>query len=145
MESGDTLGVLTEVLHGAQMGIAAIDEVLKKCENQPIEKHLLKTQNDYKELEQRLDKEIQDMGGVPHEINVWNKVSAWAMANMETIAGDTAKQIAKMMLEGMDMAQKKMEETRKNHPKASTKAMEYCDELLDWQEEQRPVYEAYLS
>ena len=85
------------------------------------------------------------MGGVPQEINVWSKVGAWTVANVETIAGDTNKQIAKMMLNGMDMAEKKMAQTKTNHPKASRKSLKYCEELLQWQSKQRPIYEAYLS
>lgn len=60
-----TQEVCYEVLKGAQMGIDAIDELLKRCDDKSFVDVLLHTQNDYKKVAHAADVLLQKNGGIP--------------------------------------------------------------------------------
>ena len=140
-----TLNLYVDIYHGAKTGIEAIDALLKNTEYQTFQQELLKTQNKYKLVEQKADKAIQHLGGIPHEISAASRLMTQGMVAIRTMWNDTPENISKMVLNGFDMAVKEITESMQKNTEASGEAKDLAFSLLEMQQEDMGTYTKYLS
>ena len=140
-----TQEVCYEVLKGAQMGIDAIDELLKRCDDKSFVDVLLHTQNDYKKVAHDADVILQKNGGIPHELSAGIRMTTWGMVKSRTMNDNSPSRLSELILRGMDTAQKEMNEIKRENPDAHESSHKLADKLLKLQKEHRGIYESYLQ
>lgn len=144
-KKNSTQEVCYEVLKGAQMGIDAIDELLKKCDDKNFVNVLLHTQNDYKDVAREADLLLQKNGGIPQELSAGIRMTTWGMVKSRTMNDNSPSRLSELILRGMDTAEKEMNEIKEEYPDAQESSHKLADKLLKLQREHRGIYESYLE
>ena len=69
MDKNATHKLYDEIRNGAHMGIDAIDEMMKKCDDREFLDRLMQTQREYKDIAQKAADGIIAEGGIPEELS----------------------------------------------------------------------------
>ncbi len=145
MEHEQTLKVYEEILFGAQMGMDAIDQMLFYSDDANFRSELMATRSDYSYIQDRARSAIVRMGENTKTPSIVTQASSWLNLSMSTMFDKSENKLSSLMLSGMDMAQKSIENLQQKNPESSSDSRALADELLDLQNRQRSVYRKHLS
>jgi len=145
MDDKQTLELYQEILRGAQIGIDSIDEMLKKSGDRQFAEELRRTQNDYKYIAFEANDRILEMGGQPKELSLMTKVNNWSMVSAATLLDSSNENISRLLLRGIDTADKSLSDYQDTYINADERAKELAERLLRMQDTQRNVYRKYLN
>jgi hypothetical protein len=145
MGEHDTLNVYTDLHHGSKMGVEAIDTLIKKTENEDFKQELLEMQNEYKDVSSKADMRIQKLGGVPHELGPFTKMSTWISSSVSTITDKSNAHLAEMMIKGNHMGIKETEDSIRNNPHADNDARSMSEKFIRLQQEHISKMEQYIQ
>ncbi len=141
----DTLNVYTDLHHGSKMGVEAIDTLIKQTEDENFKQDLLKIQNEYKDVSSKADMKIQMLGGVPHELGPFTKMSTWISSSVYTVGNKSNVHMAKMMIKGNHMGIKETEESIRNNPHADDDAKFMSEQFIKLQQDHISKMEQYVQ
>lgn len=144
MEKNATQKLYDEIRNGAHMGIDAIDEMLRKCKDDTFRRELMDTQNEYKYIAQEAAEGLIAEGGTPEELTAGARMSVhWGVKAKMALHADR-QAMARMVLKGMEMAEKELNRDGEAYQNASHQAHSLADRLLELQQKHKKVYEKYL-
>ena len=145
MEKNATLKLYDEIRNGAHMGIDAIDEMMKKCDDREFLDQLMQTQREYKEIAQKAADGIIAEGGIPEELSAEARMGLHMTTKMRLAWNRNDKRtMSRMILKGMDMAEKEMHRDGEAYRNASEEAHKLADRLLEVQQKHREYYRNFL-
>lgn len=141
MEKNATQKLYDEIRNGAHMGIDAIDEMMKKCDDKEFLDKLMQTQRDYKEIAQKAADGIIAEGGIPEELSAEARMGLHMTTKMRLAWNKNDRHtMSRMILKGMDMAEKEMHRDGEAYRNASAEAHKLADRLLEVQEKHREYF-----
>ena len=130
----NNIDILDELHKGADMGVEAIDMVLKKVEEHSFSDLL----EEYKERYDSISLEIKDLyhhysDDEIHEVNMPEKIMAWSGIMKDTMFDGSNSKVAEIMINGTVMG---IIEGRKilNHKKMDKKVHNICEKFVKMQE-----------
>ncbi|MBQ3306712.1 MAG: hypothetical protein IJG68_00805 [Bacilli bacterium] len=130
----NNINILDELHKGADMGVEAIDMILKKVDEHSLADLL----EEYKERYDSISLEIKDLyhhysDDEIHEVNMPEKVMAWYGIMKDTIFDGSNSKVAEIMINGTVMG---IIEGRKilNHKKMDKKVHHICEKFVKMQE-----------
>lgn len=139
-----TIDLLNEIHQGSQMGVEAIDTLLNKVKSGDFKTKLMEMQNEYKNIAAATNVELQKYGGIPHEIPVSQRVSAWSMSNMQTLVNNSTEHMADMMLKGTNMGLRDINKAINNNIYADEKAKNLARQFITVQQKHAEEMSRYL-
>jgi hypothetical protein len=130
----NNIDILDELHKGADMGVEAIDMVLKKVEEHSLSDLL----EEYRERYDSISLEIKDLyhhysDDEIHEVNMPEKIMAWSGITKDTMFDGSNSKVAEIMINGTVMG---IIEGRKilNHKKMDKKVHNICEKFVKMQE-----------
>ena len=144
MVEQDTVKLLRECDAGVKMGVASIEDVIDRVENEEMRKHL----RDSKQAHEKLDGEIgsllrkyEDEGKEPAPIA---KTMSKMKTNMKMSMEESDATVADLITDGCNMGIKSLYKYLNQYPAADKTAKELCNRLIDIEEELRKGLREYL-
>lgn len=144
MSKNATQKLYDEIRNGAHMGIDAIDEMLRKCEEDDFRRELVETQNEYKYIAQQAADGLIAEDGTPEELSAGARMSVHLGVKAKMAMKHDRESMSRMVLKGMKKAEKELNRDGKAYENASPEAHRLADRLLELQQKQKKVYEKYL-
>ena len=141
----DTLNLLTDVHHGAKMGVESIDALIKAADTKEMKDKLLHTQNEYKKFAGDADSAIQKRGEIPKEIGVMSKIIAHGMVGMSAAFDPSDKKQAQMLIKGFEMANDELSRSLQKNEHADESAKQMAFELLRMQQREIKNFNDYFK
>lgn len=130
----NNIDILDELHKGADMGVEAIDMILKKVDEHSLSDLL----EEYKERYDSISLEIKDLyhhysDDEIHEVNMPEKIMAWSGIMKDTMFDGSNSKVAEIMINGTVMG---IIEGRKilNHKKMDKKVHNICEKFVKMQE-----------
>ena len=140
----NNINVLDELYKGADMGIEALDIILKKVNEHEFHELLEKFHEDYVAI----SKDIQDLyqeytSDEIHEVNGTERLMTWYGIMKDTVFDDSVSKISEILINGTNMG---IIEGRKilNHKKVDKKVHHLCDKFVNMQEKYIEKLKDYL-
>ena len=143
MENQDTINMLIDIYHGARTGIDFVERMLPDCHDDAFRKHLIKTQKDYSYIAEKAGEELKKAGAAVRRKKPGGRLAAAHF--LSDLVGNSEKQAAKMVLAGMDMVKKELQENGKKYMHANDSAHRLTEELLKFQASESNIYKKYLN
>ena len=81
----DTLLLYEDIVQGAHMGIAAIEELMKRTEDARFQAELERTRSDYQYILDQAEEQIAARGEKPKELSMVTRLNTWGMVTAATI------------------------------------------------------------
>lgn len=95
--------LLNFVYQNAQMGVETIHQILKVTEHEGLKKQLKSQMKEYESFQKEAEKLLEENGYDEKGINSFEKIRAYLMVNLQTMADRTTSHIAQMMMIGSNM------------------------------------------
>ncbi len=141
----DTLLLYEDIAQGAHMGIAAIEELMKRTEDARFQAELERTRSDYQYILDQAEEQIAARGEKPKELSMVTRMNTWGMVTAATIFDHSNANLSKLMLKGMEMADKGFNDKLADYPGADERSRRLADRLTELQNRHRSVYKKYLN
>lgn len=141
----DTLNLLTDVHHGAKMGVESIDALIKAADAKEIKEKLLHTQNEYKKFVEEADGAIQKRGEIPKEIGIMSKIMVHGMVGIGAVFDPSDKKQVQMLIKGFEMASEEISQSLQKNEHARESAKQMAFDLLRMQQREIKDFKKYLS
>lgn len=141
----ETLMLYEDIVQGAHMGIAAIEELMKRTEDHVFKTELERTRSDYQYILDEAEENIAAFGEKPKDLSMLTRMNTWGMMTAATIFDKSNANLSKMMLKGMEMADKGFNDKIADYPNADGRAKHLADRLTELQNRHRSVYKKYLN
>jgi len=103
------------------------------------------TQNEYKYIAHEAAEGLIAEGGVPEELTAGARMSVHWGVKAKMAMDDSRESMSKMVLKGMEMAEKELHRDGEAYRNASPKAHQLADRLLELQQKHKKIYEKYLK
>lgn len=144
MEKTATLKLYDEIRNGAHMGIDALDEMLKQCHDSAFAARLCDLQSAYKTIAQDAADAILAQGGLPEELSAEARWGLHAAAKARlAFSKKDEKAMARMVLKGMEAAEKELHRDGAAFQNASEEAHALADRLLELQQTHRRYFSSF--
>ena len=140
----NNIDILDELHKGSDMGLEAIDMILKKVEDRSFYDLLVKYKNEYDKFCIETNDLYQTYSdGEAHEVNMPEKIMAWYGIMTDTMFDDSDSKIAELMINGTVMG---IIEGRKllNHKIMNKKVHSVCERFIKMQEKFVEELKKYL-
>ena len=140
----NNIDILDELHKGSDMGLEAIDMILKKVEDRSFYDLLVKYKNEYDKFCIETNDLYQTYSdGEAHEVNMPEKIMAWYGIMKDTMFDDSDSKIAELMINGTVMG---IIEGRKllNHKIMNKKVHSVCERFIKMQEKFVEELKKYL-
>lgn len=141
----DTLLLYEDIVQGAHMGIAAIEELMKRTEDNRFKTELERTRSEYQYILDEAEENVAAFGEEPKDLSMLTRMNTWGMITAGTIFDRSNSNLSKMMLKGMEMADKGFNDKIADYPGADDRAKRLADRLTELQNTHRSVYQKYLN
>lgn len=138
------IDILDELHKGSDMGLEAIDMILKKVEDRSFYDLLDKYKKEYDKFSIEMNDLYQTYSdGEAHEVNLPEKIMAWYGIMKDTMFDDSDSKIAELMINGTVMG---IIEGRKllNHKIMDKKVHSVCERFIKMQEKFVEELKKYL-
>ncbi len=126
----DTIKLLRECDAGIRMGVASIEDVEKRVENQEFKEKLMRSKHEHEKLEIEIDallKKYKDEGKEPNPIA---KGMSWIKTNVKLGINDSDKTVASLMTDGCDMGVKSLSRYLNQYAAADERSKDICKRLI---------------
>lgn len=138
------IDILDELHKGSDMGVEAIDMVLKKVKDHSFYDLLEKYKDEYDKFSCEMEDLYQEYSDKEaHEVNMPEKIMAWYGIMKDTMFDDSDSKIAELMINGTVMG---IIEGRKilNHKIMNKKVHSICERFVKMQEKLVEELKKYL-
>lgn len=132
--SNDNEAVLNEIVRNTEMGKNSLDQLIDITDDEQFKASLMNQQKEYRTLNQKAHQAMAACGveshGQPTAVKLMSKMGIWT----ETLMDKTTRNLADMIIQGANQGVMDCEKARKDHPNASTGAMNLLNELQNFEE-----------
>lgn len=134
MIENDTTELLKECDAGVKMGIASLEEVIDKTENEDFRKLLSKCSDEHKELEKQIENELAKFDNEGKNPNPLAKGMSWIKTNFMLGMNKSDKVIADLLTDGCNMGVKSLNSYLNEYEAAEEYAKDIAKKLINLEE-----------
>ena len=127
--------ILNEVHKGVTMGMATLEEVSEKSNDQKIKDHLSYQYNLYQNTLNDVNKEFQKIGEIPDDTPISQKVMGWTGIQFNTMNDTSNSKLSELLIQGYDMGIIKGVKLLNNSPEASKTVKNILNNFISLQED----------
>lgn len=137
--------LLNFIYQNSEMGVETLNQIIEIVENPSLSKQLESQRKIYKEIHDKSKEMLNENGYDEKAISTLEKISAYIMINLKTLADRSDSHIAEMLIQGSNMgiidAAKKINEYEDSAEKNIISLMK---KLKKFEEENAEKMKAYL-
>lgn len=130
----DDLTILNEVHKGVCMGKDSIAMVSEKSSDAGFRDELTYQYNQYQETEKRINQKFQEIGEIPDDTPMGEKIMGWTGIQFNTMNNKTNSQLSELLIQGYDMGIIKGVKLLNQSPEASTEVKDILNGFITFQE-----------
>ena len=131
----DDLTILNEIHKGVTMGMASLEEVSEKSNDQKFKDHLSYQYNLYQNTLNDVNKEFQKIGEIPDDTPISQKVMGWTGIQFNTMKDTSNSKLSELLIQGYDMGIIKGVKLLNNSPEASKTVKNILNNFISLQED----------
>ncbi len=128
------LTILNEIHKGVCMGKDSIAMVSEKSSDQNFRDELTYQYNMYQETENRINQKFQEIGEIPDDTPMGEKIMGWTGIHLNTMNNKTNSQLSELLIQGYDMGIIKGTKLLNQHPEVSTEVKDILNGFIAFQE-----------
>ena len=140
----DNEAVLNEVVRNTEMGKNTLGQLIGITDDRVFKASLLNQQREFRELDQNADTALAACGTHGHGQSKMAKMATSMGIHAKTMKDSSTRALADMVIQGANQGVLDCEKARKDHPHASTGAMQLLDELQQFEEHAAVEMREYL-
>ena len=99
----DDLTILNEIHKGVTMGMASLEQIADKTQDQDLKDDLSFQYNEYQNTLNVVNKKFQEQGEIPDDTPVNTKIMGWTGIQMNTINDTSNSKLSEILIQGYDM------------------------------------------
>ncbi len=99
----DDLTILNEIHKGVTMGMASLEQIADKTQDQDLKDDLSFQYNEYQNTLNDVNKKFQEQGEIPDDTPVNTKIMGWTGIQMNTINDTSNSKLSEILIQGYDM------------------------------------------
>lgn len=99
----DDLTILNEIHKGVTMGMASLEQIADKTQDQDLKDDLSFQYNEYQNTLNYVNKKFQEQGEIPDDTPVNTKIMGWTGIQMNTINDTSNSKLSEILIQGYDM------------------------------------------
>ena len=99
----DDLTILNEVHKGITMGMASLELISDKTEDQNFKSDLSYQYNEYQNSLNDVNEKFKENGEIPDDVPLNTKVMGWTGIQMNTIKDTSTSKLSEILIQGYDM------------------------------------------
>lgn len=145
MDAKETLALYEDILQGTHIAVYSIEEILKKAKRAEFREDLLRTRQDYRQIGQEAEENINRLGGTPKELSALTKINNWGVINAKALVNNSPENMSEIVIKGFEAGDECMQGYQEKYPNAEKTAKNLADKLQTIQETQRNIYQKYLN
>lgn len=130
----DDLTILNEVHKGVCMGKDSIAMVSDKSADQTFRDELTYQYNMYQETENRVNQKFEEIGEIPDDTPMGEKIMGWTGIQFNTMNNKTNSQLSELLIQGYDMGIIKGVKLLNQSPEASQEVKDILNGFIAFQE-----------
>ena len=130
----DDLTILNEVHKGVSMGKDSISMIAEKSSDQNFKDELSYQYNRYEETEDRVNQKFEEIGEIPDDTPVGQKIMGWSGIQFNTINDKSNSQLSELLIQGYDMGIIKGVKLLNQSPEASQEVKDILNGFIAFQE-----------
>ena len=130
----DDLTILNEIHKGVSMGKDSISMVAEKSSDQNFKDELSYQYNRYEETETRVNQKFEEIGEIPDDTPVGQKIMGWSGIQFNTMKDKSNSQLSELLIQGYDMGIIKGVKLLNQSPEASQEVKDILNGFIAFQE-----------
>ncbi len=130
----DDLTILNEVHKGVCMGKDSIAMVAEKSSDSSFRDELTYQYNAYQETEKRVDQKFEEIGEIPDDTPMGQKIMGWSGIQFNTMNDKSNSQLSELLIQGYDMGIIKGVKLLNQSPEASSDVKDILNGFIAFQE-----------
>ena len=99
----DDLTILNEIHKGVTMGMASLEEVSKKSEDEEFIDELSTQYNSYQTTLDKVNEAFNEIGEIPDDVPINQKIMGWTGIQMNTMKDTSNSKLSELLIQGYDM------------------------------------------
>ena len=131
----DTIRLLRECDAGIKMGVASIDDVLDRVENETLKKRLSTCKKRHQELGEELEGLLNKYNDEGKDPNPMAKSMSWIKTNAMMLMDNSDKTIADLMTDGCNMGVKSLNKYLNEYEAADEVSKDITKRLINLEEQ----------
>ena len=130
----DDLTILNEVHKGVCMGKDSLAMVAEKSADSQFRDELTYQYNQYQETEKRVTQKFEEIGKIPDDTPMGEKIMGWTGIQFNTMNNKTSSQLSEIVIQGYDMGIIKGVKLLNQSPEASKEVKDILNGFIAFQE-----------
>lgn len=130
----DDLTILNEIHKGVCMGKDSIAMVAEKSSDGQFRDELTYQYNQYQETENRINQKFEQIGEIPDDTPMGEKIMGWTGIQFNTMNHKTNSQLSELLIQGYDMGIIKGVKLLNQSPEASKEVKDILNGFISFQE-----------
>ena len=130
----DDLTILNEVHKGITMGMASLELISDKTQDQNFKSDLSYQYNEYQNSLNDVNEKFKENGEIPDDIPLNTKVMGWTGIQMNTIKDNSTSKLSEILIQGYDMGVIKGVKLLNESPDASEPVKNILNGFISLQE-----------
>lgn len=140
----DTILLLRECDAGVKMGLGSFDHVEPSVTGEKMKQVMEKYRKKHEQLEEAIDKQLKQGGSEEKQPEAMASAFSWITAEVKLMMHEEDKQVAKLMMNGCNMAIQSVSGYLNKYPAASQEAAKTAKEIVKTEEEFMKELEEFL-
>lgn len=130
----DDLTILNEVHKGVSMGKDSLAMIAEKSSDQQFKDELTFQYNKYQETEDRVNKKFEEIGEIPDDTPIGQKMMGWTGIQFNTLKDTSNTNLSEILIQGYDMGVIKGVKLFNQSPEASKDVKDILNGFISFQE-----------
>jgi len=130
----DDLTILNEIHKGVTMGMASLEDISNKCEDEEFRDELSTQFNSYQTTLNKVNSEFSKIGEIPDDNPIMTKMMGWTGIQMNTLKDTSNSKLSEILIQGYDMGVIKGFKLLNNSPEATESVRDVLDGFIRFQE-----------
>lgn len=130
----DDLTILNEIHKGVCMGKDSLAMVSEKSTDNTLKDEITYQYNCYQETENRVNQKFEEIGEIPDDTPMGEKIMGWTGIQFNTMNNKTNSQLSEILIQGYDMGIIKGVKLLNQSPEASKEVKDILNGFIAFQE-----------
>ena len=140
----DDLTILNEIHKGVTMGMASLEEVSKKSEDEEFIDELSTQYNSYQTTLDKVNEAFNEIGEIPDDVKNKKKIMGWTGIQMNTMKDTSNSKLSELLIQGYDMGVIKGFKLLNESPEATQSVKDVLNGFIRFQENSINQLKKYL-
>lgn len=130
----DDLTILNEIHKGVTMGMASLELVEDKAQDQELKDDLSFQYNEYQNTLNAVNNKFQEQGEIPDDTPINTKLMGWTGIQFNTLNDTSNSKLSEILIQGYDMGIIKGVKLLNQSPEASQEVKDILNGFISMQE-----------